>query len=268
MDIDNEGSASDQEEPEEDLEEDDDEGPGEDKEDYIVLDNISVDDDKLDGEVDKSQCALSSTPQASESLVRPAASPPPSTSSVTRPALIPMPVPDKVPDLSTESPLTGPTTFIGSSARHAPTSAPVRLTITLPARRPQPLPLSTPSLPAPQEASQALHEGDKEGNNAKDITTDGMRCRRRKANVLNLNACICGITITDREIQDNETVMMFRVPGCETVWVSEPSIQSSFMSCSSLFSSQFHMTCMDYEFIPQQWSCDSCKAGSSRRRRY
>ena len=47
-----------------------------------------------------------------------------------------------------------------------------------------------------------------------------VRPRRRKANVLNLNACICGITITDHEIQDGENVMKCRVPGCKTVWVS------------------------------------------------
>jgi hypothetical protein len=56
----------------------------------------------------------------------------------------------------------------------------------------------------------------------------GVRPRRtRKANVLNLNACICGITITDNEIQNNEaseTIMKCRVLGCETVWVSEHMI--------------------------------------------
>ena len=30
-----------------------------------------------------------------------------------------------------------------------------------------------------------------------------VRPHRRKANVLNLNACICGLTITEREIEDN-----------------------------------------------------------------
>ena len=49
----------------------------------------------------------------------------------------------------------------------------------------------------------------------------GIRPRRtRKANILNLNACICGVTITDHEIQNGEGIMKCRVSGCETVWVS------------------------------------------------
>lgn len=44
--------------------------------------------------------------------------------------------------------------------------------------------------------------------------------RTRKAHLLQLNACVCGVTITDGEIQQGDTVMRCRVPGCETVWVS------------------------------------------------
>ncbi len=48
--------------------------------------------------------------------------------------------------------------------------------------------------------------------------------RTRKANVLSLNACECGITISDQEIQEELTVMKCTVEGCETVWVSDSSI--------------------------------------------
>ena len=73
-----------------------------------------------------------------------------------------------------------------------------------------------------------------------DEAINGLRPRRtRKANVINLNACICGVTITEREIQDNAAVMKCRVPGCETVWVSdlEASIQATTLIAHCLFSS-------------------------------
>ena len=54
-----------------------------------------------------------------------------------------------------------------------------------------------------------------------------VRPRQRKANVLNLNACICGLTITEHETEDNR-VMRCQVPGCKTVWVSEASIHTIY----------------------------------------
>ena len=49
------------------------------------------------------------------------------------------------------------------------------------------------------------------------VSTRGRRLR--KANVLSLNMCTCGVTITDSEIEAGTNIMMCRVPGCETVWV-------------------------------------------------
>ena len=46
------------------------------------------------------------------------------------------------------------------------------------------------------------------------------RQRIRKALDLQLNACTCGVTITDTEIQEGKNVMQCHAPGCETVWVS------------------------------------------------
>jgi hypothetical protein len=46
------------------------------------------------------------------------------------------------------------------------------------------------------------------------------RHRIRKAYVLQLNACTCGVTITNPEIQEGKTVMKCSTPGCETIWVS------------------------------------------------
>ena len=43
--------------------------------------------------------------------------------------------------------------------------------------------------------------------------------RLRKANVLSLNMCTCGVTITDSEINTRTDIMRCRVLGCKTVWV-------------------------------------------------
>jgi hypothetical protein len=49
---------------------------------------------------------------------------------------------------------------------------------------------------------------------------DGTRSRRiRKSRVINLRACICGIDVSEADIQAGEKVMQCKVPGCETVWV-------------------------------------------------
>jgi hypothetical protein len=48
--------------------------------------------------------------------------------------------------------------------------------------------------------------------------------RLRKANVLSLNMCTCGVTITDSEINTGQNIMKCRVAGCETVWVRSPCV--------------------------------------------
>jgi hypothetical protein len=49
------------------------------------------------------------------------------------------------------------------------------------------------------------------------VSTRGRRLR--KANILSLNMCTCGVTITDSEIDAGINIMKCRVLGCETVWV-------------------------------------------------
>ena len=57
----------------------------------------------------------------------------------------------------------------------------------------------------------------------KDVSNAGSSCpsqlMRQKANVIHLNQCTCGITITDAQIQEGVNVMWCGVQGCETVWV-------------------------------------------------
>ena len=93
------------------------------------------------------------------------------------------------------------------------------------------------------------------------------RLRVRKAQDLQLNACICRVTITDSEIQEGKKVMKCTAPGCETVWVSARVSHMWFDVTNTQISLEFHQNCMDYEFAPRKWSCESCRAGSGHRRR-
>ena len=105
--------------------------------------------------------------------------------------------------------------------------------------------------------------------------TISMQGRRvRKACILNLNACNCRVTITDEEIEEGEEIMKCQVPGCETVWVSTLSVnfrllclQVSFLS-HLMYPVPSSLYCMGYEFVPKQWACKSCRAGSSNNRRH
>ena len=73
--------------------------------------------------------------------------------------------------------------------------------------------------PTPSTSTQQAPQGNTGAPGIEDAV--GTRRRRvRKAHDLQLNACICGVTITDLEIEEGKTVMKCHAPGCETVWVS------------------------------------------------
>ena len=51
--------------------------------------------------------------------------------------------------------------------------------------------------------------------------TGNLKGRRiRKTRVIDLKGCECGLEVSQAEIDAGESVMMCKVPGCETVWVS------------------------------------------------
>ncbi|KAH9009043.1 hypothetical protein EDB85DRAFT_1903531 [Lactarius pseudohatsudake] len=108
---------------------------------------------------------------------------------------------------------------------------------------------STVSVAAPWSGLTSMQHGPHDGPSSSiaEGVTSARRHRVRKAHVLQLNACTCGVTITDIEIQEGKNVMRCNTPGCETVW--------------------FHQLCMNYESAPRKWSCESCRAGTGRRRR-
>ena len=55
---------------------------------------------------------------------------------------------------------------------------------------------------------------------SRERTANDPRGRRvRKANVLTLDACVCGITITKADMRSGREVMKCKTKGRETVWV-------------------------------------------------
>jgi hypothetical protein len=74
--------------------------------------------------------------------------------------------------------------------------------------------------PTPSTSTQQAPQGNTSAPVIGD-TTGTQRHRVRKADFLQLNACICGVTVMELEIQEGKGVMKCCTPGCETVWVSE-----------------------------------------------
>jgi hypothetical protein len=74
--------------------------------------------------------------------------------------------------------------------------------------------------PTPSTSTQQAPQGNTSAPVIGD-TTGTQHHRVRKADFLQLNACICGVTVMELEIQEGKGVMKCCTPGCETVWVSE-----------------------------------------------
>jgi hypothetical protein len=74
----------------------------------------------------------------------------------------------------------------------------------------------------------------------------GRRFRIRKAQDLQLNVCVCGVTIADSEIQEGQKVMKCSTLGCETVWVSATLTWILFRVFDINITLQFHKECMNY----------------------
>ncbi|KAH9011144.1 hypothetical protein EDB85DRAFT_1901323 [Lactarius pseudohatsudake] len=179
---------------------------------------------------------------------RPPSSPTPPPSSTMTPdpttAMVASPTPIPV----VPSSATSTTTF--ASVTSATATPPPAATIPMApastqARTPAPPPtpnMDTPPPPVPF-AGTSTPQGGPSGS-ALGGTVGTRQHRVRKAYVLQLNTCTCGITITDLEIQESKNVMKCHAPGCETIWA-----------------------CMGYDLTPRKWSCESCRAGTGRRRR-
>jgi len=76
---------------------------------------------------------------------------------------------------------------------------------------------------------------------------------------INLHACICGMDVSEDEIQVGDDVFKCKVLGCETLWVSD----TVCIVCTWLDTSKYHHKCMNYDFTLKYWSCPSCKASAA-----
>jgi hypothetical protein len=151
---------------------------------------------------------LKSTLPLPESIVQPletialpsdsSAQPPESTALLGVPPLVPLPS-----DLSTKPPES-------TALPGVPPLAPLPSDLSAQPPESTALPGVSPLVPqSPLRLHAALPEHA--------VSTRGRRLR--KANVLSLNMCTCGVTITDSEINAGTNIMKCRVLGCETVWV-------------------------------------------------
>jgi hypothetical protein len=62
---------------------------------------------------------------------------------------------------------------------------------------------------------------------------------RRKRDMVEVHACICGSVVGEDEINKNTTVIECAQRGCETRY--------------------FHLCCLDLEYAPKNWRCDNHK---------
>jgi hypothetical protein len=102
-------------------------------------------------------------------------------------------------------------------------------------------PHKPPHIPQARTSGQASEEGERIS------TRNSRRLEKRKANVIDLNAYICGITISDEEVEENKNVMRCRVPGCETVWVCPLDLQYSGLCAFRLMGQLFVVSSTLYE---------------------
>lgn len=187
-------------------------------------DNIDVDNDNDNDDVwhiDASTFSISHLPKALPKCF--AAPPPPSTVPSRFPSVAATPPPNASPPYANpladlDMPLASDTL---DSAPH----------VSPPHTSPQP----TVGSPGPPHVTAQPLDGEDNGNDSDRqdlsvlpgalpdplpdpvVSTQGRRLR--KANLLSLNMCTCGITITEAEIDAGTDVMRCRIQGCETIWV-------------------------------------------------
>ncbi|KAI9443980.1 hypothetical protein H4582DRAFT_2053734 [Lactarius indigo] len=135
--------------------------------------------------------------------------PPPSSTMTPDPtAMVASPVITLADASETPTPIPVPSSVVPSSVVTATSTASVSTQAPNMDTVPPPLPFAGTS--TPQGGPSVLVLGD----------TVGMRWHRvRKACVLQLNTCTCGVTIMDLKIQEGKNVMKCHAPGCETIWV-------------------------------------------------
>ena len=148
--------------------------------------------------------------------------PPPSphsTPTVQAESTPPPPADSTEPTLITPSPHSTPT--VKAESTPPPPADSTEPTLITPHAWPQPLLQASAVRGFPFESTvltyNAQHPELTTAESELAVSTRGRRLR--KANVLSLNMCTCGVTIADSEINAGRNIMRCRVSGCETVWV-------------------------------------------------
>ena len=70
----------------------------------------------------------------------------------------------------------------------------------------------------------------------------------------------------NEEKEKGTQVMRCKAQGCETGWVRTSIDQVTHVEECSDSDTQFHIMCMDYQFMPRNWTCPSCKSNSTKHR--
>ncbi|KAH8998726.1 hypothetical protein EDB83DRAFT_2534083 [Lactarius deliciosus] len=167
--------------------------------------------------------------------------PDPTTAIVTSPTITladtsetPTPIPAQASVIPSATSTTAFASVTSATATPPPTATIPTAPVSTQARTPEPTPNMDTAPPPVLFAGTSTSQGGPSGS-ALGGTVGTRQHRVRKAYVLQLNTCTCGITITDLEIQKGKNVMKCHAPGCETVWI--PSSVSSDM-----YGVWFHIT--------------------------
>ena len=115
--------------------------------------------------------------------------------------------------------------------------------------------------PSTESSTQPLsvsHELDVRAGNA-------TGCRVQKIHMIDLKGCECALKVSQTKIDEGDSVMMCKVPGCETVWVSRTNLIHSKILTN--IDDQFHRECMNHDFALKNWACPCCKAGGQSKHR-
>jgi hypothetical protein len=75
---------------------------------------------------------------------------------------------------------------------------------------------------------------------------------RKTRDMADIYACLCGNKVSQTDI-DGSNAARCTYPGCETQWVSNFALadaQTNWVLC------QFHLDCLNFDFVPRNWRCE------------
>jgi hypothetical protein len=76
---------------------------------------------------------------------------------------------------------------------------------------------------------------------------------RQTRDMADIRTCVCGTVVSPEEI-DGGRVAMCTERGCETQWVSDTASWGD--PCTDMMAFQFHLDCLNFEYVPKGWKCE------------